>query len=65
MSPSLFGELLEDIMAIQNRDFPGALPVPRIMPFLTEAVLKLNGQRSEGIFRCVYTRAPPWRVSLT
>lgn len=51
MSPSLFGEPLDDIMRIQNRDFPSALQIPRILPFLADAVTKLNGQKSEGIFR--------------
>lgn len=37
-------------MAIQKGQFPN-LPVPRIMVFLAEAILQLNGCSTEGIFR--------------
>ncbi|EPZ35453.1 MyTH4 domain-containing protein [Rozella allomycis CSF55] len=50
LNPSVFGETLEDIMGMQKNSFPD-LKVPRILPFLTEAVLNLGGQKSEGIFR--------------
>ncbi|RUS26185.1 hypothetical protein BC938DRAFT_471108 [Jimgerdemannia flammicorona] len=48
--PSVFGEPLEFIMALQQESYL-ALKIPRIVPFLADAVLTLNGQRSEGIFR--------------
>jgi hypothetical protein len=46
----VFGETLEFIMKLQERSFP-KLKVPRILPFLSNAILELNGQSSEGIFR--------------
>ncbi|KAI9142002.1 hypothetical protein BKA69DRAFT_1070956 [Paraphysoderma sedebokerense] len=48
--PSVFGEPLSDIMENQQKEFPH-IPVPRILPFLANAVLNLNGCQSEGIFR--------------
>ncbi|KAJ3397235.1 hypothetical protein HDU92_000115 [Lobulomyces angularis] len=53
---SIFGETLEEVMKCQieleaqqktgrNRD------VPKIMPFLADAILNLNGCKTEGIFR--------------
>ncbi|CAI2170444.1 2081_t:CDS:10, partial [Funneliformis geosporum] len=49
-SPSVFGENLGFIMKLQEQAFP-QLKIPRILPFLAHAILKLNGQSSEGIFR--------------
>ena len=46
----MFGETLEFIMKLQEKSFP-QLSVPRILPFLANAILELNGQSSEGIFR--------------
>ena len=37
-------------MANQEEVFPGH-PVPRILPFLADAILALGGSRTEGIFR--------------
>lgn len=37
-------------MNLQARSFPH-LNVPRILPFLSNAILELYGQSSEGIFR--------------
>jgi hypothetical protein len=45
-TPSLFGETLEDVMAAQKTG-----DLPRILTFLTEKVLELNGAKTEGIFR--------------
>ncbi|KAF7730954.1 hypothetical protein EC973_001000 [Apophysomyces ossiformis] len=45
--PSVFGESLEFIMSLQN----GSGKIPKIVPFLADAVHQMNGQRSEGIFR--------------
>ena len=49
-NPSVFGETLEYIMKMQEETHPN-LKVPRILPFLTDAVMQLNGQQCEGIFR--------------
>lgn len=48
--PSVFGECLEDIMKVQREKYPD-LCLPRILPFLAESILKLDGQKAEGIFR--------------
>jgi hypothetical protein len=37
-------------MKLQKDTFPD-MKLPRILPFLADAVLNLQGQRSEGIFR--------------
>ncbi|KAI9488224.1 hypothetical protein BDB00DRAFT_849422 [Zychaea mexicana] len=34
-----------------NNDGESCLQIPRIVPFLADAVIRLNGQQSEGIFR--------------
>jgi hypothetical protein len=47
---SLFGTTLSEIMAIQNVKCP-KLCLPWIQTTLSEAVLKLNGAKTEGIFR--------------
>ncbi|ORZ35798.1 hypothetical protein BCR44DRAFT_35437 [Catenaria anguillulae PL171] len=49
-APSVFGETLEDIMRIQQREYPH-LAYPRILVFLSQSVLDLNGCSTEGIFR--------------
>ncbi|KAJ3129235.1 hypothetical protein HK100_008764 [Physocladia obscura] len=53
---SLFGETLEDVMAVQAKENPKdsagrKLALPRILLFLTDAILTLNGCKTEGIFR--------------
>jgi Rho GTPase-activating protein 39 len=48
--PSVFGEALNDIMDSQKSKYPD-LKLPRIMTFLSDAILKLNGCATEGIFR--------------
>ena len=47
---SLFGTTLSEIMAIQNVKCP-KLCLPWIQTTLSEAVMKLNGAKTEGIFR--------------
>jgi hypothetical protein len=47
-NPSIFGENLQEIMKMQKESDGD---IPKILPFLTEAILKLGGQKSEGIFR--------------
>ncbi|KAJ3054221.1 hypothetical protein HK097_002390 [Rhizophlyctis rosea] len=49
-SQNLFGETLEDIMKMELEINPNA-EMPRIMKFLADAILHLNGARTEGIFR--------------
>ncbi|RKP10231.1 Rho GTPase activation protein [Thamnocephalis sphaerospora] len=49
-NPSVFGENLETIMEMQAKDFPD-LHIPRILAFLAESILEMNGEQSEGIFR--------------
>jgi hypothetical protein len=43
----MFGESLADIMASQEQQYPD-LKLPRIMTFLADAILKLNGTQTEG-----------------
>jgi hypothetical protein len=50
LNPSLFGTTLEEIMSVQRRKFPN-LTLPWVQKILSEAVLKLNGAKTEGIFR--------------
>jgi len=50
VSPSLFGTSLEEIMNVQKRKCPG-LELPWVQKTLSEAVLRLKGARTEGIFR--------------
>lgn len=48
--PSIFGEDLELIISLPSHCDNG-LKIPKIVPFLADAVLKMNGLQSEGIFR--------------
>ncbi|KAL1920456.1 uncharacterized protein VTP21DRAFT_833 [Calcarisporiella thermophila] len=48
--PSIFGESLEFIMNLQSQTYPD-LKIPRILPFLAQCILDLDGCKSEGIFR--------------
>ncbi|CDS12396.1 hypothetical protein LRAMOSA04590 [Lichtheimia ramosa] len=48
--PSVFGESLDLIMSLPVHCDNG-LKIPKIVPFLADAVLQLNGKYSEGIFR--------------
>lgn len=50
---NIFGETLEEVMRTQlEADFAGKKEdVPRLLPFLTKAILSLNGCKTEGIFR--------------
>lgn len=47
---SLFGTTLDEIMCMQRKKCP-KLQLPWIQTVLSEAVLRLNGARTEGIFR--------------
>ncbi|CAF5034810.1 unnamed protein product, partial [Rotaria sp. Silwood1] len=48
--PSMFGSTLEEVMAMQRTRFPEKR-LPWIQTTLSEEVLKLNGAKTEGIFR--------------
>lgn len=49
-NPSVFGSTLEDIMAMQSDKLPD-IKLPLVLTSLTEAILRLNGTKTEGIFR--------------
>ena len=49
-SPSLFGTTLSELMSVQKTKCP-KLCLPWIQTTLSEAVLRLNGAKTEGIFR--------------
>lgn len=48
--PSMFGNTLEEVMELQKSQYPDRR-LPWIQTTLSEAVLKLNGAQTEGIFR--------------
>lgn len=48
--PSVYGESLTKIMRDQSASHPQD-KIPIILPFLANAILQLNGQEAEGIFR--------------
>ncbi|KAI9266631.1 hypothetical protein BDA99DRAFT_480334 [Phascolomyces articulosus] len=48
--PSIFGESLNMIVDLPAHCGDG-LKIPKIVPFLADAVLQMKGQQSEGIFR--------------
>lgn len=50
LNPSLFGASLEEIMSVQRKKC-AQLQLPWIQKVLSEAVLHLNGTKTEGIFR--------------
>ncbi|KIY50379.1 hypothetical protein FISHEDRAFT_39699 [Fistulina hepatica ATCC 64428] len=49
-NPSTFGESLDAIIRLQERNYPHQ-KVPIILPFLADGILALGGTKSEGIFR--------------
>ncbi|TFK25556.1 hypothetical protein FA15DRAFT_668447 [Coprinopsis marcescibilis] len=49
-NPSTFGESLDAIIRLQERNYPHQ-KVPIILPFLADGILALGGPRAEGIFR--------------
>lgn len=49
-SPSLFGSSLEEVMAFQKERYPDR-QLPWVQTRLSEEVLCLNGDQTEGIFR--------------
>lgn len=48
--PSMFGSRLEEVMALQRDRFPDRC-LPWVQTTLSEAVLRLHGAQTEGIFR--------------
>ncbi|XP_069133981.1 rho GTPase-activating protein 39-like isoform X7 [Argopecten irradians] len=48
--PSMFGSTLKDVMLLQSDRFPDR-QIPWIQVALSEEVLRLNGAKTEGIFR--------------
>lgn len=55
-SPSMFGSALQDIMNMQKERYPDR-QLPWVQTRLSEEVLALNGDQTEGIFRCPATWA--------
>jgi len=49
-NPSTFGESLDAIIRLQERNYPQQ-QVPIILPFLADGILALGGRKAEGIFR--------------
>eukprot|EP01136_Pigoraptor_vietnamica_P027805 Opistho-1_new@84545 len=49
-NPSVFNVTLDDIMQLQQ-DFDPEFPLPKVMTVLADAVLRLGGEKAEGIFR--------------
>eukprot|EP00063_Salmo_salar_P049834 XP_014024669.1 PREDICTED: rho GTPase-activating protein 39-like isoform X3 [Salmo salar] len=49
-SPSMFGSSLEDVMSLQKERYPDS-QLPWVQTRLSEEVLGLNGDQTEGIFR--------------
>eukprot|EP00049_Salpingoeca_infusionum_P000574 m.40958 g.40958 ORF g.40958 m.40958 type:complete len:610 (+) comp10491_c0_seq1:149-1978(+) len=49
-NPSVFGSSLEEVMELQQASHPD-LPFPFVLQVLSNAVLHLEGTRTEGIFR--------------
>lgn len=50
-SPSMFGSALPEIMSMQKERYPER-QLPWVQTRLSEEVLALNGDQTEGIFRC-------------
>ena len=48
----MFGSTLEDVMLMQKDKFPDR-KLPWIQTTLSEEVLRLNGAKTEGVFRSV------------
>ena len=47
---TVFGENLNYIMKIQNSEYPN-MRIPKVLEFLTNSVIELEGTSTEGIFR--------------
>lgn len=53
-SPSMFGSALQEVMSMQKEHYPDR-QLPWVQTRLSEEVLALNGDQTEGIFRCPAT----------
>lgn len=64
-SPSMFGSALQEIMSMQKERYPDR-QLPWVQTRLSEEVLALNGDQTEGIFRCSSHRgwARVWGIYL-
>lgn len=64
-SPSMFGSALQEVMSMQKERYPDR-QLPWVQTRLSEEVLALNGDQTEGIFRCSWhqDRAQGPRVSV-
>jgi hypothetical protein len=51
-SPSMFGSALQEVMSMQKERYPDR-QLPWVQTRLSEEVLALNGDQTEGIFRCL------------
>lgn len=49
-NPSMFGSSLQEVLEIQEKRYPGRR-LPWVMTTLSEEVLRLEGNKTEGIFR--------------
>lgn len=49
-NPSTFGESLDAVMRLQERNYPKE-KIPIILPFLADGIIALGGTKCEGIFR--------------
>ena len=58
-SPSMFGSALQEVMSMQKERYPDR-QLPWVQTRLSEEVLALNGDQTEGIFRCPATWALVW-----
>lgn len=57
-SPSMFGSALQEVMSMQKERYPDR-QLPWVQTRLSEEVLALNGDQTEGIFRC-HANSRPW-----
>lgn len=62
-SPSMFGSSLQEIMNMQKERYPDR-QLPWVQTRLSEEVLALNGDQTEGIFRYPPLPLPPGQAIL-
>lgn len=56
----MFGSALQEVMSMQKERYPER-QLPWVQTRLSEEVLALNGDQTEGIFRCFATLGCGWR----
>lgn len=59
-SPSMFGSALQEVMSMQKERYPER-QLPWVQTRLSEEVLALNGDQTEGIFRCLRPGSRVWQ----